>query len=339
MRLTPKNGITLAFINHLTMNPNFSLLFPHTNRIALAVSGGPDSIAMMHMLHEWALDAKKEIIILTVNHNLRKEAKEECDFVKESASKLGLKYVPLEWVHDGVTSNVHDRAREARYNLMTHWCKDNNVPVLCTAHHMDDRVENFFIRVSKGAGILGLIDRQKIIYNDIEVIRPLFDYKKSDLISYLNDRDIEYCIDKSNEDPKYLRSNIRKWIALLPKEIDPDLFRQRIISVKENLSRSAEVIERIFTEELQFKAKIHKDHAILSTLPQDKEIAYMVLSHLIAMIGGAKASRLDSIELLYNNLNSPKPIKSTLGGCLIENKNGEILFYKEIGRKNSNTKS
>jgi tRNA(Ile)-lysidine synthase len=318
---------------------NFDQLFSHANKIALAVSGGPDSIAMMHMIHQWALASKKEITILTVNHNLRTEAQEESDFVKKFSAELGIKYILLEWVHDGVTSNVHDRAREARYELMTNWCKNNNIDTLCTAHHMDDRVENFFIRVSKGAGILGLIDRQEIIYNGIHVIRPVFEYSKATLLEYLVNHNLQYCADKSNEDPKYLRTNIRQWLELLPTEIDRDLFRQRVIGVKENLLRTSEVIERIFEEELQSKAIIHKDYATLSAMPQDKEIAYMTLSRLITLIGDTKAARLDSIQLLYNNLISENPTKSTLGGCVIESKNGEIMFTKEVGRKKSSTHS
>ena len=150
---------------------------------------------------------------------------------------------------------------------------------------------------------------------------------------------IKYCEDKSNNDPKYLRTNIREWLELLPKEIDRDLFKQRVIGVKENILRACSVIERIFAEELKAKAKIHNEYATLSELPQDKEIAYMVLSHIITLIGDTKNPRLESIERLYNNLISSNPTKSTLGQCVIEYKNNEILFLKEVGRKNSNVKS
>ena len=321
------------------MHHNLDELFSNIEKIALAVSGGPDSIAMMHILYEWAHKSKKEIIILTVNHNLRQEASIEADYVLNAASQLGLKHILLEWIHNGITSNIHDRARTARYDLMTNWCKNNNVQALCTAHHMDDRVENFFIRVSKGAGLLGLSDKKQIIYNEIDIIRPLFEYKKSDLITYLNKKNIKYFEDQSNNDPKYLRTNIRKWLTLLPQEIDIDLFKQRVIGVKENLLRASEVIDRVFKEELESKAIIHSDYATLSHLPKDKEIAYMVISHIITVIGASEHPRLDSIERLYSNLISSNPNKFTLGGCIIEYKNNQILFYKEVGRKNSNRDS
>jgi tRNA(Ile)-lysidine synthase len=78
--------------------------------IALAVSGGPDSMAMLHMLHEKGV----KLIALTVNHNLRLEAIEEAQYVASICKELGYKHVILEWKHEGITSNVHDQARDAR---------------------------------------------------------------------------------------------------------------------------------------------------------------------------------------------------------------------------------
>ena len=161
----------------------YNKLFSNIDEIALAVSGGADSIAMLYMMHEWAKAKSKTLIILTVNHNLRSEALEECEYVKKCANDLGLNHVLLDWNHNGVSSNVHDKARKARYGLMTKWCKANGVGVLCTAHHKDDRIENFFIRVFRGSGILGLIDNQEIIYEGIRVIRPVFDLSKAELIT------------------------------------------------------------------------------------------------------------------------------------------------------------
>jgi tRNA(Ile)-lysidine synthase len=189
---------------------HFDQLFKPYKKIALAVSGGADSIAMLYMLYDWSIKAKKTLVILSVNHNLRLEAKEECEYVSNLAKSLGLESVILEWKHDGIFSNVHKKAREARYELMTNWCKENGLDALCTAHHMDDRCENFFIRISQGAGILGLIDKEKITYNDVAIIRPIFNSKKADLVKYLEDKKIKFYYDISNQDKKYLRTNIRE---------------------------------------------------------------------------------------------------------------------------------
>lgn len=321
------------------MQLNSDLLSKYS-KLALAVSGGPDSIAMLHLLHSQG----KNIVALTVDHNLRAESKEEAIYVASLCKELEIEHHILEWQHNGIKSNIHDKARKARYNFMTNFCHDNRIEALCTAHHEDDRIENFFIRIHQGAGLLGLIDKDHIIYNGINVIRPLFHLRKQEILEYLDEKKLKYFEDKSNEDPKYLRSNIRKWISIMPKELDPDLFKKRIISVKSNLERTSELVERIFEEELS-KVKIAEEgYAIISSLPQDKEIAYMLLSKVLGIIGdGGDLIRLDSIERLYNSTKS----KDTLGGCIIyrhceeaqstdlatqKKTNNRLLIIREFGK-------
>ena len=137
--------------------------------IALAISGGPDSMAMLYMMHEKGI----EFVALTVNHNLRSEAIDEANYVASICADLDVEHVILEWQHMGVTSNIHDQARDARYSLMTDWCVAHNIQILCTAHHMDDCVEHFFIRVFRGAGLLGLIDHEEMLYNSITIALSL----------------------------------------------------------------------------------------------------------------------------------------------------------------------
>lgn len=329
------------------INKDFSILLPY-NKIALAVSGGPDSMAMLCLINNWAKTFKKEIIAITVNHNLRPEAQEECKYVADFCSKNQIKHIRLEWIHEKISSNVHDQARKARYDLMSKYCLENSVDVLCTAHHMDDRVENFLIKVHRGSGLLGLIDKQEITYNGLKVIRPLFNWKKSDILDYLDKNNIRYFEDPSNEDPKYLRSNIRKWLKLMPKELDYDFFASRVIALKNNLERPASLVEQIFEKEFNAKVEIHNEgYVTITSLPQDKEIAYMLLSKAINMVGvNEHLVRLESIERLYNAIlmfqdGAEPSLKQTLGGCVIELKGADkvtqkpynIVIYREFGKK------
>ena len=288
---------------------NLDILSPY-NKIALAVSGGPDSLAMLHALHAEG----KNLVALTVDHNLREESKEEAEYVASLCESLGIEHHILTWEHYGIESNIHDQARKARYELMTNFCHQNNIEALCTAHHMDDRIEQFFIRIHQGAGLFGLIDKDHIIYNEVNVVRPLFSLRKKEILEYLQAHKIKYCEDKSNEDPKYLRANIRKWLELMPEELDPDLFAKRVISVKHNLERASELVKRIFDEELSKVEFYEEGYAIIQSLPEDTEIAYMLLSKVLSIIGDAgDLIRLDSIERLYNSDSA----KDTLGGCVI----------------------
>ena len=333
--------------------------------VALAISGGPDSMAMLYMMHEKG----QKFTALTVNHNLRPEALEEAKYVASICQKLEIQHVILNWEHDGVTSNVHDRARDARYGLMLDWCNAHNIKTLCTAHHMDDRVEHFFIRVSRGAGLLGLIDHEEMLYQyGITLARPMFAFTKQELLDYLHEHKIKYYEDKSNLDTKYLRTNIRKWLDSMPAELDPELFRRRVIGVKDNLARAAKVVNRLFEEEMKkveyrhpglnpgsssFTKKIDAESdwapgqargdgscndttatATIHTLPIDEEIAIMMLSHILPSISGeSDPPRMESMKRLYDTLIENNTSKTTLCGCIIEKKKGKIVISKEKGRE------
>ena len=310
---------------HSKLNFNIINSYP----IALAVSGGADSMAMLYMMHENGL---RLTAALTVNHNLRPEAQEEAEYVASICAKLGVEHMTLQWEHEGVTSNVHDLARDARYQLMTDWCNANGVQTLCTAHHMDDRIEHFFIKVSRGAGLLGLIDHEEMLYNGVTIARPMFAFTKQELIDYLDERKIKYCEDKSNFDPKYLRTNIRKWLDAMPPELDSTLFKRRVIGVKENLARAAGVINRLFDEAMKM-VLFENDIARIDTFPVDEEIAIMMLAHILPKISGEKDSpRMESMKRLYESLVRNNTSKTTLCGCIIEKKSEVIYVRKETGR-------
>lgn len=295
--------------------------------LALAISGGPDSIAMLYMMHERGI----KFVALTVNHNLRPESSEEARYVANICEELGVKHVTLEWQHDGVASNVHDKARDARYILMTNWCNGHDIKTLCTAHHMDDRLEHFFIRVSRGAGLLGLIDHEEMMYNGVTIARPMFAFTKQELLDYLHLKGVKYCEDKSNLDPKYLRTNIRKWLEAMPPELDPELFRKRVIGVKENLYRASRVIQRIFDEEMD-RVILEEGVATIHSLPQDEEIAIMMLSHILPQMSGQEdPPRMESLKKLYESLQN-NTSKTTLCGCIIEKKKDRITVSRENGR-------
>jgi tRNA(Ile)-lysidine synthase len=309
------------------MIKNKILLKDYKNqRLALAVSGGVDSMAMLHLFNEFGVS----FVVLTVDHGLREESGSEALYVKETCDTLSIKHVTLQWKHDGIYSNIHDKARDARYDLMTDWCKENNIDILCTAHHLDDRVEHFFIRVSRGAGLLGLLDHYEMDYKGIKVIRPLFDCSKSDLIDYLETRKIKWCEDKSNNDKKYLRTNIRKWLASMPKSLDPELFRKRVIGVKDNLKRAAFVINRLFDEVLRDDVEFFDDgNALIKSLPYDEEIAYMLISHILPIVSGENdPPRMSAMQILYDKMKAESFKRSTLCGCIIE-KNKEGFFVKK----------
>lgn len=295
--------------------------------IALAVSGGPDSLAMLYMFYE----AKLDIVILTVDHKLRPESRREAEYVAAISQKLGLKHYILEWDHPVITNNIHKQAREARYNLMIEWCIENNVHTLCTAHHEDDRFEHLLMKIYRGAGVLGLLDHEVINFGGIKIARPMFHFSKQELIAYLESRNVSYIDDRSNYDPQYLRSNIRKWIQSMPPELDYELFKKRALNTKSNLARAGNVIQKAFDAALsEVELDQFNNKAVIYSLPKDEEVGIMLLSHILPIIGDRENTpRMESMVRLYRSLSSEKNLIKTLSYCIIKKKNNIITILRE----------
>ena len=157
-----------------------------SKNIAVAVSGGPDSLALAYLAKCFAL--KKDIIIkcYIVNHKLRKNSSSEALFVKDILKKIGINCKILNWNGKKPTSNIQSKARDKRYSLLASECKKDNIKNLLVGHHSDDLLENFLIRIVRGSGLNGLISFNKNArYNDqkLNILRPLLDVEKKDLIT------------------------------------------------------------------------------------------------------------------------------------------------------------
>lgn len=307
----------------------------HDN-IAIAVSGGADSLALLILANKWAQDNDIKIIALTVNHNLRSEAAAEALYVSKLCAQINVKHHILEWRREKNTSSMHKSARDARYKLITNYCSLNNISTLLTAHHADDRIETFFIRLSKASGLIGLTSDEAHYYNNIRILRPLSNVYKKQLQKYLSDFKITPCEDPSNYDPKYQRSNIRKWIDLIPKELNPDLFKARILESCDHLKISADVVKQKLIQELAERSVIYPDGSASfyrhDMRNDDAQIELLLLSHLLTTVSGFDYQpRAESIELLLQKL-SKESCKATLHGCCIEKQNNKIYIYRSFGK-------
>ncbi|MBQ2810550.1 MAG: tRNA lysidine(34) synthetase TilS, partial [Alphaproteobacteria bacterium] len=114
--------------------------------ICVGVSGGSDSLGLVLMLNDELTPLGYKIIALTVNHHLRKSAQDEADYVAKVMQTYGIEHHILHWQGQKPLAGVEEAARKARYSLIGSWCKENNVKVLMTAHHLYDQAETFFMR-------------------------------------------------------------------------------------------------------------------------------------------------------------------------------------------------
>ncbi|WP_346296647.1 tRNA lysidine(34) synthetase TilS [Rhodopseudomonas sp. P1] len=185
--------------------------------IVLAVSGGPDSLALMWLAARWrkALKQGPALAVVTIDHGLRPEAAAEARAVKRLAASLDLPHRTLRWNGDKPRTGIQAAAREARYRLLAQAAKTLGASHVMTAHTRDDQAETVLMRLSRGSGIAGLAAMAREIERDgVVLARPLLDVPKARLVATLTKARIAFATDPSNADPRFTRPRLR---ALMPQ--------------------------------------------------------------------------------------------------------------------------
>ena len=152
--------------------------FAELGHLALAVSGGADSLALLLLAQRWrsARASGPQLLVLTVDHGLRPESAAEARFVGEVASRYGLSFRSLRWEGPAPTAGVEAAARAARYSLLLGAARAEGATHLATAHHRDDQAETFLMRLARGSGVYGLAAMSPDVDRDgIRLVRPLLD--------------------------------------------------------------------------------------------------------------------------------------------------------------------
>lgn len=188
-------------------------------RILVAVSGGPDSLALLDVL----ASLHGAVVAHGVDHGLRAEARKELDLAEELARARGVPFSRTR-VRVARGGNLQARAREARWKALVAAARKSDARVIATAHHADDRAETFLIRLLQGSGTRGLAvmpPRAPVAgTQDLEVIRPLLRARKSDVHTHLERHSVTYARDPSNDDPRYLRTRVRRELLPLLESLD-----------------------------------------------------------------------------------------------------------------------
>src|SRR6185369_13682921 len=192
--------------------------------LLLAVSGGPDSTALMVLAARWrdALKAKPKLIAVTVDHGLRKDAKAEAAAVARLARKLKIAHRTLRWRGKKPATGLQQAARTARYRLLAEAARDVGASHVLTAHTLDDQAETVLIRMSRGSGLTGLAAMARAAAvpgaSELVLVRPLLDIAKARLIATLRAAKLPFADDPSNRDPRFTRARIRSLMPTLAVE-------------------------------------------------------------------------------------------------------------------------
>lgn len=328
-------------------------------QIALAVSGGPDSMALLLtatrfcQLSGWNGD----IQVLTVNHNLRPEAVREAEFVCQSARALGIKAELLNVTIDEANSNTQMKARDARYKAMSDFlCATAFQGVLLTAHHLDDQAETFFLRLGRGSGVNGLSSMRPFstIDHGICVARPFLNVRKDRLMATVEAAGQEFILDPSNKNTRFDRIKIRNSLSLLE---DLGLKPKRIAQTTAHLQRASRALDHYVDRHLFSSVSSAPGGAfLLSEAPfrdAPEEIRLRSLSNLIRFVSGSiygpRFEQLSDLlaaldetgldETKNERLNRASgvgralTVKRVLGGVVLDRKKSGLWLYREAGRK------
>ena len=317
------NKIYRAFESSLKLNDDF----------LVAVSGGPDSLALAFFAKVYSLKKNLRSEFIIVDHKLRKESTIEAKHVKKILKKFFIDSKILTWRGKKPLKNVQSLARKKRYEILFDSCKKLKIRNILLGHHQDDLFENFFIRILRGSGLKGLISlNKKNIIDGNRILRPLLDLKKEDLIFTAKHVFNYYVKDPSNIDDKFQRIRIRKLLLDLENE---GLDKRKFINTIDNLKYSEKVI-KFYTEENLRKNSffsIKENRMILNYnefFSQPHEIIFRSLSNLIKSISkNYYPVRGKKIEKIIDEIKKKSFLKVTLGGCIIKRVNQTVIIAKE----------
>ena len=200
----------LLFEEDFRRNLDNNFLFEDYPRIALCVSGGVDSVALVLLMKQWIETKNGKLIILHFNHRIRKDSSNDAKFVKKLARRMKISSFFFEWEGKIPLSGIMNEARNQRYEKFIKFCKNKKILHLMTAHHSDDNFETYIMRKKRTGTLLGLLSIPlKRISDDLVILRPLIKYPKKKLIATCEHYNLGWVNDSSNSNCIFERPKIR----------------------------------------------------------------------------------------------------------------------------------
>ncbi len=302
----------------------------------VAISGGPDSLALAALSKAYSFEKKTIFYYTLVNHNIRSNSSKEANQVKALLKKYNIKLHILK--NDLVIKkNIQSKARKVRYEMLKNYCIKRNIKTVLTAHNLDDQVETFFIRLSRGSGLSGLSAMKPLSKLDkkIDLYRPLLDVKKDSLIKISKTTFKKYFIDPSNKNTKFLRAKIRNLKKPLMKS---GINYDQIIKSINNLASSKEVIDQYLEEIFKDLIKVSKNQIFVDFkkfIKLNLEVKIKVINKSIkTLMKNYYDPRSKKVIFLIRAIEKQSFKKATLGGCLFYKKKDNLCLMAEKGTKN-----
>ena len=341
--MSPKNLIALNKTHKLLLNKlkdkrtfqiykNFERYLDLRENFIVAVSGGPDSLALSFLAKIYSIKKSLDVKYFIVDHRLRKNSTLEAISVQKQLRKLSINLNILKWNGKKPNTNIQSIAREKRYSLLSDQAKNFKINNILLGHHLDDLFENFFIRILRGSGLNGLVSLdQKTQNKKVNLIRPLLNFDKKDLIYVSKHIFSSFIEDPSNEDDKFKRVKIRNLLKQLEIE---GLDRNKFLLTIKNLKFANETIKFYAKKNLAENTSFLKKQEVVilkeNFFNQSREVVFRSFTEIIKLIGKkyypARGKKIDMIIQLINDKSS---FKVTLGGCVIKKVNQTLIVTKE----------
>jgi tRNA(Ile)-lysidine synthase len=314
--------------------------------LLVAVSGGPDSTALLYLLARWRAGLKNgpRLIACTIDHRLRKESAAEAKAVGRLARKLKVPHRILHWRGKKPASGLQQAARLARYRLLADVAAAAKARHILTAHTLDDQAETVLLRLTRGSGLTGLSGMARIAplpvdpAKELVLVRPFLSLRKARLLSTLKRGKVAFADDPSNRNPKFTRVRLRQAAALLEGE---GLSAQRLSLLARRMRRAESAIEAMVESALrtlqitQTKAGVGFAIRELRALPE--EVVLRLVGRTIAAAGAEGPVELGKLEALLTGLfEAPagRSVRRTLAGALVTRR-GEVVEVERAPRRRS----
>lgn len=331
MRLgSPMPGATLPEVVFDDLIKPFGL--SPDDALALAVSGGPDSMALLVLAAQEARRSGRQIHALTVDHGLRAEARAEALQVGAWAKALGVPHAILTHAGARPTVSIQSAARDIRYRLMGEWCDEHGIAGLLVAHTQDDQAETLLLRLARGSGVDGLSGMAADATRDgLRILRPLLTVPRQDLLALLEAHRQDYVSDPSNDDAQHARVRMRALRPLLEAE---GLTAQRLAETAARLAMARDALTGWTNAHImactQFDAGgwARIDRARFVDVPM--EIGLRSLSRMVMAISGAAyPPRLHHTRSLLERLHQSDFSGATLGGVRFAARKDAVFAFRE----------
>jgi tRNA(Ile)-lysidine synthase len=306
----------------------------------LAVSGGSDSTALLHLYARWRdiSGSAPPAMVATVDHRLRPASVVEAAAVAALAAGRGLPHATLPWVGDKPAGDLQAAARAARYRLLVAHARAHDLDTVLTAHTRDDQAETLLLRLAHGSGLAGLAAMRptRPLADGMTLVRPFLGVGRDQLRSTLSAAGVGWSEDPSNADPRFARPRLRELAPALAAE---GLDAESLATAARRLARADAAIERA-TDALAGAALTpHPGGFVVIALPAlsgaPEEVVLRLLGRVVADIGGDPyGPRLDRLERLVAELLADRADRwrRTLGGAVVERRGERLWVLREAGR-------